>query len=199
MARSKLTNPSEDLVSDSGAVLWSFVLGEQLEYPITLDFIDSTNSVPYTYEAVVIEALNLAGQTTKPITNKPNGVQSVLTVRVPLFRGVWDAFQAYNTEDVVLHDGLYYRKAREATEAVINATPPATSSKWILTVPNRIYVQFPATLGATWEISPQVDSPTYGFFELRVSEPIGYAFPRTWKPIRGMVELMFSPTHIVPG
>jgi hypothetical protein len=199
MARSRITNTTEDLLTDSGAVLWSFVKGEQLEYPITLDFIESTSTVPYSYEAVVIEALNVAGQTDRPVTNKPNGVQTVLTVRVPLYRGVWDSAQAYNTEDVVLYNGLYYRKLREATEAVVNSTIPSASTKWTTTAPNRIYVQFPLTLGGTWAVEPQVDSPVYGFFELRVSEPSSYGFPRTWKPIRGMVELLFSPTHLVPG
>jgi hypothetical protein len=199
MARSKITDTTEDLMTDSGAVLWSFVKGEQLEFPITLDFIESTSSVSYSYEAVVIEALNVSGQTDRPVTDKPNGVQTTLVVRVPVYRGVWDQAQAYNTEDVVLYNGLYYRKLREATEGVINSTPPSSSTKWSVTVPNRIYVRFPLTLGSTWEINPAVASPVYGFFELRVTEPSSYDFPRTWKPIRGMVELLFSPTHLVPG
>ena len=40
MARSRLTNTSQDLISDGGAVVWSFVKGEQLEFPITLNFIE---------------------------------------------------------------------------------------------------------------------------------------------------------------
>jgi len=32
---------------------------------------------------------------------------------------------------------------------------------------------------------------------LRVTESFG-VYPRTWKPVRGMVELLFSPTHEVP-
>lgn len=200
MARSQLTDTTTDLFTDSGSVLWSFVRGEQLEFPVTLDFIQSPADVTYTYEAVVIEALNVAGQTRndRPVTSKTNGVQTVLVVRVPVYRGTWDALQAYNTEDVVLYNGLYYRKLREATEAVTNSTPPSSSTKWVTTVINRIYIQYPSTLGATWEVAPQVSSPVYGFFELRVSEPSYYGFPRTWKPIRGMVELLFSPTHIVP-
>jgi len=35
MARSRLTDPTLDLVTDAGAVLWSMVKGEQLEFPIT--------------------------------------------------------------------------------------------------------------------------------------------------------------------
>ena len=39
MARAKLNEITEELISDSGAVLWSFVRGEQLEYPIVLNLL----------------------------------------------------------------------------------------------------------------------------------------------------------------
>ena len=41
MARSQLTEISEDLNTDSGSVLWSLVRGEQLEFPITMNFIEN--------------------------------------------------------------------------------------------------------------------------------------------------------------
>jgi hypothetical protein len=197
MARSKLTDTSNDLITDGGAVLWSFVLGEQLEYPVTLDFIENAG-LGYVYEAVVIEANNIENQTDRPTAIKPSGVQNTLVVRVPVFRGNWDAPQAYNYDEVVLYSGTYYRKLREATEAVINSTPPNISIHWEETTPNRVYIQFPGTLGLNYSQAPIVNVPTYGFFELRVTEPVGYSFRRTWKPIRGMLQLMFSPTHVVP-
>ena len=52
MARSRLTETTDDLVTDSGAVLWSFVKGEQLEFPITLNFVENVTA-GYAYEAVV--------------------------------------------------------------------------------------------------------------------------------------------------
>ena len=54
-------------------------------------------------------------------------------------------------------------------------------------------------LGNDYQVQPSVAGSTYGFFELRVTEPANPIFARTWKPIRGMVEIQFSPTDIVPG
>lgn len=197
MARSRLTTLEEDLISDSGSVLWSFVKGEQLEFPVTLSFIQTAMS-GYTYEAVVIEAANVANQKKPPTDIQPNGVQTTLNIRIPTFRGTWDPLQAYNTDEVVLYEGLYYAKLKEVNEAVISAISPDFSSKWIKTSLSRIFIQFPETLGATWSIQPTVSVPTYGFFEIRVTELGSAPFKRTWKPIRGMVELQFSPTSVVP-
>jgi hypothetical protein len=75
--------------------------------------------------------------------------------------------------------------------------PTEDTDRWSETVLNKIYVQYPATLGSTWSVKPTVTSNTYGFFELRVTEPTDIIFSRTFKPIRGMVELLFSPTDEV--
>lgn len=198
MARAKINEISDDLVSDSGSVLWSFVKGEQLEYPILLNFLSDAALAGYVYEAVVVEALNVVDQTEKPTAIKPSGVQTVLTVRKPNKVGNWNAATAYNFEDVVYYtvDQKYYKLL--SGTARVSATTPNLDPLWEETTLNRIYVQFPATLGATWTVSPGVASPVYGFFELRVTEPTNSIFTRTWKPIRGMVELHFSPTDIVP-
>jgi hypothetical protein len=195
MARSPLTDTSDDLIQDSGSVLWSFVKGEQLEFPITLNFVEDATQA-YVYEAVVVEALNVTEQTTRPVTIKPNGVQTVLVVRVPTNRGTWDAPQAYNKEEVVLYNGVYYKLLKGV--ARVNSTPPAADPMWQVTSLSKIYIQFPASLGSTWAVAPIVGSAVYGFFELRVTEPPDSIFRRTWKPVRGMVEILFSPTDIVP-
>lgn len=196
MARSKLTETSEDLISDSGSVLWSFVRGEQLEFPLILSFLENA-MVGYTYEAVVIEAANEEGQTTKPLTVKPGGIQTVLTVRLPSWRNTWAANVAYNRGDIVLHLGVYYALSLGA--GYVNPVSPAEDPLWVVTGANTIYLQFMSTLGANWSQMASVGSPTYGFFELRVTEPAGVSdFRRTWKPARGMVELLFSPTDVVP-
>lgn len=195
MARSRLIDTTDDLITDSGAVLWSFVKGEQLEFPITMNFVENA-SLGYTYEAVVVEALNVSGQTERPVTIKPAGVQTVLTVRVPVFRGEWSATTAYNKEDVVTHAGVAYRLLSGSNR--VNNQHPNSDPLWYATTTNRIYIQFLKTLGATWSVQPVVDSPVYGFFELRVTEPSDSIFIRTWKPIRGMVEILFSPTDLVP-
>jgi len=195
MARGNIVAPSADLVSDSGSVLWSIVKGEQLEFPITLNFLDIAGN-GYTFEAVVVEALNIVGQTDKPVTVKSGGVQTVLNVRVPAFTGVWNSSGSYNREDVVSYNGLYYKLSAGVNR--VSITVPSSDAVWEVYVPNKVYIQFPTTLGATWTVQPTAETETYGFFELRVTEPAGGVFQRTWKPMRGMVEISFSPTDIVP-
>jgi hypothetical protein len=193
MARSKLTDSGDDLINDSGTVLWSFVKGEQLEFPVIINFI--ANPAGYTFEAVVVEALNTTNQTAKPVAIQPGGIQTVLVVRVPTNRGTWDAGSAYNTEDVILYNGLYYKLL--SGTARVSASLPNVDPLWEVTVLNKVYIQFPKTLGTTWSITGTVGFPTYGFFELRVTEPSNSILTKTWKPVRGMVEVLFSPTEIV--
>jgi hypothetical protein len=195
MARSPITDTSSDINTDSGAVLWSVVKGEQLEFPITMNFVTDA-TVGYQYEAVVVEALNVSNQTERPTAIKPSGVQTVLTVRVPTNRGTWQAVQAYNQEEVVLYNNIYYRLISGA--ARVSSTLPNVDPYWAETTLNKIYVQFMSSLGNGWSIQPTSISNTYGFFELRVTEVSNSIFARTWKPIRGMVEVLFSPTDIVP-
>lgn len=195
MARSRINEVSDDLITDSGSVLWSFVKGEQLEFPITMNFVENSTA-GYTYEAVVVEGANVSGQDNPPETIQPNGAQTVLVVRVPVYRGNWDPPQAYNKEEVVLYSGIYYKLKSGAGR--VNSTPPNLDSVWEVTTLSKIYVQFPKTLGSNWAVSPIVGKPVYGFFELRVTEPNDSIFIRTWKPVRGMVEILFSPTDIVP-
>lgn len=195
MARSTLLETSSDLISDSGSVLWSFIKGEQLEFPVTLNFLDDVTQ-GYVFEAVVVEALNILNQTERPITIKPNGIQTTLVVRLPVKRGNWDPLQAYNKEEVVLYNGIYYKLLKGAGR--IEATAPNLDPLWQVTSLKKIYIQYPASLGSQWEIAPAVGLPVYGFFELRVTEPTDSIFTRTWKPVRGMVEILFSPTDIVP-
>jgi len=195
MARSRFESPANDLNSDSGAVLFSFAKGEQLEYPVTLSFIDDVN-LPYVFEAVVVEALNTLLQEEMPTNIEPGGDKTVLTIRLPVDRGDWDEAEAYDFEDVVLYEDIYYKLTEGA--GYISSSPPPDDSVWEETALNILYVQFPATLGSGWVISPMVDYPVYGFFELRVTEPNNSIFVHTWKPVRGLVELLFSPTDITP-
>jgi hypothetical protein len=198
MARSRLTDTNLDLITDAGAILWSMVYGEQLEFPITLNFIvdasvKPTSTANYNYEAVVIEAKNVAGQTDKPTLIQPSGVTTRLFVRLPVLLGAWDPSQAYNKEEVVLYSGAYYKLLSGVART--SAITPDKDTNWGATVLNKIYVQFPSTLGSTWTTKPLADSASYGFFELRVTEPVDPVFTRTFKPVRGMVELLFSPTN----
>jgi len=200
MARARLTEIKQDVINDGGAVLWSFVKGEQLEFPITLQFLtDSTfkgnPALDYQFEAVVVEALNVPLQEAKPTTVKVGGVQTTLTVRVPLLRGTWSAATAYNKEDIVFYTNKYYKLISGVNR--VSATTPDIDPLWAETARSIIYVQFPSTLGSAWSPQPEVNDPRYGFFELRVTEPTDVIFTRTFKPVRGMVEILFSPTDVV--
>lgn len=194
MARSRLLNPAQDLIADEGAVLWSFVKGEQLEFPVTLNFVENVTA-GYTYECVVVEALNTVGQANAPTDVRPNGVTEQMNIRVPVYRGTWNATQAYNREEIVLYDGVYYKLLSGVAQT--NATTPSTSALWTTTTLNKVYLQFPKTLASTWTVQAQIGVPVYGFFELRVTEPPDGIFRRTWKPVRGLVEILYSPTFSV--
>lgn len=199
MARSRLTNTTQDLIADGGAVLWSLVKGEQLEFPITLSFMEDASvkapNASYTYEAVVVEGLNTEGQTDRPTAVNPTGVSTTLFVRLPVYLGTWNSAAAYNKEEVVLYNGTYYKLISGVSR--VNSTIPSSDPMWTETSLNKIYVQFPKTLAATWSVQASVNSPVYGFFELRVTEPNDSIFTRTFKPVRGMVEILFSPTDVV--
>ena len=118
MARSKLTETKDDLIEDSGSVLWSFVKGEQLEFPITLNFVENVTA-GYTYEAVVVEADNISESDSVPTNIKSGGIQTKLTVRVPINRGTWDLNQVYNREEIVLYNGKYYKLTYGVQELVL--------------------------------------------------------------------------------
>lgn len=198
MARSRINNTTNDLITDGGAILWSLIKGEQIEFPITLNFIEDASVKPsnnYAYEAVVIEAANTQGQTERPTLLQPAGQQTRLFVRLPVFVGTWNAASAYNKEEVVFYNNKYYKLLTGL--ARVNATVPSSDPMWVETTLNKIYVQFPNTLASNWAVNPIVNSPVYGFFELRVTEPSDPIFSRTFKPVRGMVEILFSPTDLV--
>lgn len=197
MARSRLTNTTNDLIADGGSVLWSFVKGEQLEFPVTLNFVEDASvkaSNNYVYEAVVVEAENISAQNDRPATVLEGGVQTRLFVRLPIYLGNWQAIAGYNKEDVVLYSGKYYKLIQGSGR--VSSTLPTVDTYWTETTLNTIYLQFPSSLAATWAVQPLVDSPVYGFFELRVTEPLDQIFTRTFKPVRGMVEILFSPTDV---
>jgi hypothetical protein len=194
MARSKLLDIKQDIINDDGSVLFSFVQGEQLEFAVTLEFLTDV-SAGYTFEAVVIEADNIPDQTEPPRAIKTAGKQTVLNVRVPVIRGAWVSGSAYNREDVVSHNGTWWRLQ---STGITSTVAPDLDARWIETDINIVYVQFLATLGDDWAQAAKVDIPVYGFFEVRVTEPSNPIFTRTWKPVRGLVELLFSPTEAVP-
>lgn len=192
MARTAITSTTIDLQEDNGNVLLSFIQGEQIEYPITLTFL--TNAFGYTYEAVIAEGNNVSGDSSVPTDIKVNSIFTNLTVRVPPDKGNWNGATSYNTEDVISYGGIYY-KLRLGI-ARVSATTPDLDVLWEVYVPNKVYIQFPKTIASDWEVKPTAVSPVHGFFELSITEPPGGIYQRTWKPVRGVVAIDFSPTQL---
>lgn len=204
MARDLISTAKNDLMSDKGSVLLSLVRGEQFEFAIVCDFLEVATS-DFTYEAVVMEGLN-DGKGTKPSAVQPdittpvthNRVESTLQVRVPLYRSDWVAATAYNTEDVVDYtDGKSYRLLLGTSR--VSSVTPDTDPYWVEHDKRTVYVQFPSTfcVNAPYYQLPLPDKPSYGFFELRVTESGNPVYNSTWKPARGLVQILFSPTELV--
>lgn len=196
MARTSILSTTKDLTSDNGNSLWSLVQGEQLEFPIILNFLNIATS-DYLFEAVVMEADNTAGDKGVPTKAKTGGINDTLVIRIPLYRGEWDSNTAYNAEDVVYYPtNSQYYKLKSGSDYT-STTAPSLDSNWVVHSPNTVYVQFPGTLGSNWATQPAADNPVYGFFELSVQEPATVTYRRTWKPVRGLVEFLYSPTFLV--
>lgn len=198
MSRARLTQTPVDLITDSGAVLLSIVKGEQIEFPISLNFLANTTTQPsnnYIYEAVVVEAKNIPDQTSAPTEVMPSGINTTLVVRTPTYLGTWNPSSGYNKEEVVFYGDKYYKLLSGI--ARISTLIPSSDPLWVETTLSMVYVQFPKELGTNWSVHSSVGKPVYGFFELRVTEPTDPVFTRTWKPVRGMVEILFSPTDVV--
>ena len=198
MARSYLTATPESLIDDSGTVLWSFIRGEQLEFPVVVNFLDdATSTSGFVFVATVLEAENSIGQTAPPTTLQDTGDETILTIRqmtqVSSNGGNWNASQAYNTYDLVFYDvnSKYYTLASGTNR--VSAITPDVDPLWDETTKNTLFIQFPTTLGNAYAVKPKIGWAVYGFFELSVQEPVGVTFRRLWKPVRGMVQMLFSP------
>ena len=81
MARSVLTNIKDDLVEDSGAILWSLIRGEALEFEVKIDFVENIYD-GYDLEASLIEAANVENQSGAPKNIRTEPVTETVTVPV---------------------------------------------------------------------------------------------------------------------
>jgi hypothetical protein len=194
MARSPITEISEDLIEDAGSILWSVIQGEQLEFPVALSFLSLIDNT-YTIEAVIIEGENDGLGTVPTTINQTDPIKDTLTVRLPVYHGVWNPSGSYVLGEYVSYGTAFYYLFGNATVGLV---PSDDSDNWELFTPNRIYVQFDSTLSTDYDVTPTVDTPIYGFFELAVTEPISTILQKTWKPVRGLVQFRFSPTSLVP-
>jgi hypothetical protein len=195
MARSNITDRTIQLNSDDGAVLWSIVQGEQREFLLRIESLENING--YTFKAIVVEAENNLNTAAIPKKVKAGGVSSELEIRVPVFRGALDPVATYVYDDVITYSGITYRKI-SATPLLGSATEPSTdTTNWEEYVHNAIYIRFDKTFADLWVPQPNPVRSVYGFFEFSVTEPVnGLEYVQTYKPIRGLVESVFSPTDL---
>ena len=197
MARTQITNITQQLQQDDGNVLFSLIQGEQLEFPVTLTFVENA-SLYFEYEAVIIEASDSIDPATNlPVGAKPGGVMDKLDVYFRPYKGDWSGTETYQRDDMVLWYGNYFR-LRTGYNFVSGLTPGEDLYHWENIAPNIVYIRFPAELSQNWSTQPTVSKNTYGMFELEVKEPLGGRFRRIWKPLRGAVEFLYSPTTVVP-
>lgn len=197
MARTPITADGTSLVEDSGTILLSFIRGEQLEYPVLVTFLDDcTTDSGYVFEACVLEAENSPSQTEPPDTLQVGGIRTDYTVanggiRQLVDAGAWSAPTAYNAGEVVSYNGKHYEL--QAGAGRVSATLPSADPLWDEVAKNTVYVRFASTLGGDWAIKPKIGFSTFGFFEFSVQEPVTYSWRKKWKPVRGMIELLYSP------
>lgn len=59
---------------------------------------------------------------------------------------------------------------------------------------NTFKIVFPENLIDSWETEPSPDKPVYGYIELEVKDTGVGNLQQIWKPIRGLVEILYSPT-----
>ena len=64
-----------------------------------------------------------------------------------------------------------------------------------LTTDNIFKIVFPEELISAWTVQPTPDKPVYSFVELEVRDPGTGNDKQIWKPVRGLVEVLYSPTE----
>ena len=61
---------------------------------------------------------------------------------------------------------------------------------------NQFDLVIPATLCNTWNTFPAPDKPIYGFIDVEIADTGSGNLQQIWKPLRGLVEIRYSPTEI---
>lgn len=60
---------------------------------------------------------------------------------------------------------------------------------------NTFEIVFPSTLIDAWATTPEPDQPIYGYIGLEVADTGVGTAQQIWKPIRGLVEVRYSPSE----
>lgn len=61
---------------------------------------------------------------------------------------------------------------------------------------NTFKIVFPEELIGAWTVQPTPENPVYGYLELEVRDPGVGVNKQIWKPIRGLVQVLYSPTEV---
>jgi hypothetical protein len=213
-----------DTTPAGSSVLWSFIQGEQLEFEVQLGFVVGPSwSSSLTYEARVVEGA-CDGTGAIPTAAAVNGATHTVIVSPLKAPVNWVAGAIpYEFGDTVYFthptDGPGIYRFSHGISTSLNAAGtsfanPSEDAAWVLVAGNEVYLRFPGIpdggaattpitingitttgVGAGWAVPPTPVANVYGFFELRVTEGANTSgFSRTWKPLRGLVELLYSPT-----
>lgn len=60
---------------------------------------------------------------------------------------------------------------------------------------NEFLLVIPETLSSTWTVQPTPNKPVYGYIDLEVRDTGIGQRQQIWKPLRGLVEVLYSPTE----
>ena len=92
--------------------------------------------------------------------------------------------------DNVQDSGIIPGTARE--------TPVVTTLPILDTTPtdNIFDIVIPQDLINTWDTFPAPDKPIYGFIDLEIADTGTGNNQQIWKPMRGLIEVRYSPTEI---
>jgi hypothetical protein len=65
------------------------------------------------------------------------------------------------------------------------------------TTDNEFKIIIPANLVENYAVQPGVDKPVFGFIGLEIADAGETDTQQIWKPLRGMVEVLYSPTEAI--
>lgn len=64
------------------------------------------------------------------------------------------------------------------------------------TTDNEFKLVFPDDICDTWNTQPTPDKPVYGFIGVEIADAGVGNEQQKWKPVRGLVEILYSPTEV---
>ena len=91
------------------------------------------------------------------------------------------------------NDGLGTIPTTEAAGAIITVLPILDADP----TDNEFKLVFPDSLCDTWSTQPTPDKPVYGFVGVEIADAGVGDQQQKWKPVRGLVEILYSPTEAV--